>query len=92
MILNRAKDYYENDKETLREKARDEYRNLLKKTKIKSENMEKTDIIKYLKKKTKTKRIRKEQISCVWRKQKQKLKEYGKKTDIIICPKKRNKN
>ena len=29
MILNRAKDYYyENDKERLREQARDEYRNL----------------------------------------------------------------
>ena len=28
MILNRAKDYYENDKERLRGKARDKYRNL----------------------------------------------------------------
>ena len=28
MILNRAKDYYENDKERLREQARDKYRNL----------------------------------------------------------------
>ena len=28
MILNRAKDYYENDKERLREQARNEYRNL----------------------------------------------------------------
>ena len=28
MILNRAKDYYENDKETLRQQARDKYRNL----------------------------------------------------------------
>ena len=28
MILNTAKDYYENDKERLREKARDKYRNL----------------------------------------------------------------
>ena len=27
-ILNRAKDYYENDKERLREQARDKYRNL----------------------------------------------------------------
>ena len=27
-ILNRVKDYYENDKERLREKARDKYRNL----------------------------------------------------------------
>ena len=27
-ILNRAKDYYENDKERLREPARDRYRNL----------------------------------------------------------------
>ena len=28
MILNRAKDYYENDTERLREHARDKYRNL----------------------------------------------------------------
>ena len=28
VILNRAKDYYENDKEKLREQARDKYRNL----------------------------------------------------------------
>ena len=28
MILNRAKDYYENDKERLREQARDKYRNV----------------------------------------------------------------
>ena len=28
VILNRAKGYYENDKERLREQARDKYRNL----------------------------------------------------------------
>ena len=28
VILNRAKDYYENDKDRLREQARDKYRNL----------------------------------------------------------------
>ena len=28
MILNKAKNYYENDKERLREQARDKYRNL----------------------------------------------------------------
>ena len=28
VILNRAKDYYENDKERVREHARDKYRNL----------------------------------------------------------------
>ena len=28
MILNRAKNYYKNDKERLREQARDKYRNL----------------------------------------------------------------
>ena len=28
MILNRAKDYYENDTERLRQQARDKYRNL----------------------------------------------------------------
>ena len=28
VIINRGKDYYENDKERLREQARDKYRNL----------------------------------------------------------------
>ena len=35
VILNRAKDYYENDKERLREQARDKYRNLSEEEKIK---------------------------------------------------------
>ena len=35
MILNRAKDYYENDKERLREQTRDKYRNLSEKKKEK---------------------------------------------------------
>ena len=34
MILNRAKDYYENDKERLRDQARDKYRNLSEQKKI----------------------------------------------------------
>ena len=59
VILNRAKDYYENDKEKLSEQARDKYRNLSEKKKIKRENMEKTDAIICLKKKTKVKRISK---------------------------------
>ena len=33
MILNRVKDYYGNDKERLREQARETYRNLKKKKK-----------------------------------------------------------
>ena len=33
VMLNRAKDYYENDKEILREQARDKYRNLSKEEK-----------------------------------------------------------
>ena len=62
VILNRAKDYYKNDKQRLREQARDKYRNLSdenkkqkqkEKTKTKRENMEKTDIIIYLKKRNK---------------------------------------
>ena len=35
MILNRAKDYYESNKERLREQARDKYRNLSKEEKNK---------------------------------------------------------
>ena len=58
MILNRATDYYENDKERLREQSRDKYRNLSEEEKKKKrEKMEKTDIVICLKKKTKTKRI-----------------------------------
>ena len=53
MILNRAKDYYENDKERLREQARDKYRNLSEEEKIKKENMEKIDISICLKKRNK---------------------------------------
>ena len=53
VILNRAKDYYENDKERLREQARDKYRNLLKKIKIKKENMGKIDIAICLKRRKK---------------------------------------
>ena len=34
MILNRAKDYYENDKERLKGQARDKYRNLSEEEKI----------------------------------------------------------
>ena len=39
VILNRVKDYYENDKERLREQARDKYRNLSEEEKIKNQNM-----------------------------------------------------
>ena len=45
VILNRAKDYHENDEERLRGQARDKYRNLSEEEKMKRENMEKIDII-----------------------------------------------
>ena len=51
MILNRAKDYYENNKERLRKQARDKYRNLSEEKKIK-ENMQ-IDIKTCLKKRNK---------------------------------------
>ena len=44
VILNRARDYYENDKERLREQAKNKYRNLSEEKKIKKENMVKIDI------------------------------------------------
>ena len=44
MILNRAKDCYENDKKRLREPARDKDRNLFEEEKIKKDNMGKIDI------------------------------------------------
>ena len=37
LILNRAKDYYENDKERLRRQARDKYRSLSEEEKKKRE-------------------------------------------------------
>ena len=52
-LLNKAKDYYQNDKERLREQARNKYRNFLKKIKRKRENMEETDIVICLKKRSK---------------------------------------
>ena len=53
MILNRAKDYYENDKEKLRKQVRDKYRILFNEEKIKTESMEKIDIMICLKKRNK---------------------------------------
>ena len=52
MILNRVKDYYENDKERLKKLARDKYRNLPEeeKNKTKKRIWKKHTII-YLKKK-----------------------------------------
>ena len=40
VILNRAKDYYENDKERLRKQARDKYKNLSKEEKNKKKERE----------------------------------------------------
>ena len=53
VILNWAKDYYENDKKRLKEQARDNYRNLSEEDKNKRENIEETDTIKCLKKRNK---------------------------------------
>ena len=56
IMLNRAKYYYENDKERLRKKARDKYRNVSEEDKNKKENMVRMDNIKCLKKRKKIKR------------------------------------
>ena len=40
VILNRAKDYYENDKERLRKQARDKYKNLSEEEKNKERERE----------------------------------------------------
>ena len=53
VILNRAKDYYKNDNNRLREQEREKYRNLPEKKKTKRDNMEKTDTTIYLKKRNK---------------------------------------
>ena len=52
VMLNRTKDY-ENDKERLREQARDKYRNLSEEEEEKTENMGKIDISICLKKRKK---------------------------------------
>ena len=51
VILNRVKDYCENNKERLRRQARDEYRNLSEEEK--KENMVRKDIVICLKKRNK---------------------------------------
>ena len=53
IILNRAKYYYENNNERLREQAKDKCRNLSEEDKNKKRNMEKTDIIICLEKRNK---------------------------------------
>ena len=53
VILNRAKDYYKNDKERLKGKAIEKYRNLSEEVRMKRENTEKTDIIICLKERNK---------------------------------------
>ena len=60
VILNRAKDYCENDKERLKKHARDKYRNLSDEEKTKTREYRKNSTILCLKKKkTKTKRLSK---------------------------------
>ena len=53
MVLNRAKDYYENDKERLRERQEINTETCLNKEKQKKENIEKIDISICLKKRKK---------------------------------------
>ena len=53
VILNKAKDFYKNDKKRLREHVRDKYRSLSEEEKNKKENMERMGIIICLKKRNK---------------------------------------
>ena len=53
MILNRAKDYYENDKERLRQQARDKYKNLSEQDKSNKREYEKSNTIICLEKRSK---------------------------------------
>ena len=53
MILNRAKDYYENGKERLRKKSRDKYKNLSEEEKSRKGEYGKTDTTICLKEKNK---------------------------------------
>ena len=58
VILNRARDFYENDKERLREQGKNKYRNLSEEEKIKKREYSKNRYHN-MKKKTKIKRISK---------------------------------
>ena len=53
VILNKAKDYYKNNKERLMKQAGDKYINLSEEEKIKKENMGRIDTIICLKKRNK---------------------------------------
>ena len=59
MILNTAKDYYENDKKRLREQARDKYRNLSEEEKNKKREYGKSRYCNMSEEKKQTKRISK---------------------------------
>ena len=48
VILNRAKDYYENDKQRLREQPRDKYRNVSEEEKNKKREYGKIDATIYM--------------------------------------------
>ena len=53
VMLNKGKDYYKNNKERLREQARDKYRKISEEEKNKKENMAKIDTVICLKKRNK---------------------------------------
>ena len=53
ITLNRAKDYYENDKDRLREQSRNKYRNLSEQDENKKREYEKIDIKICMKKRSK---------------------------------------
>ena len=53
VMLNRSKDYYQNNKERLRVQARDKYRNSSEEKKIKTENMGRIDTAICLEKRSK---------------------------------------
>ena len=48
MMLNRAKDYYKNNKERLREQTRDKYRNLSEEEKNKKKRIQEKQIPQYV--------------------------------------------
>ena len=63
VILNRAKDYYKNDKERLRDKKQKTNTKIYQRKKIKRENMEEIDIILCLKNRNKTEGVQKKLLS-----------------------------
>ena len=81
VMLNRAKEYYKNDKERLRDNARDKYRNLFEEEKLKNGEYvrDRYPIIRLKKKKQKLKEYQK----CYREANKSQIPQFNKKNEWL---------